>query len=61
MAVPWSVHPELADPESGVVLVAADKQRAAGLLAEAVAATHPSRLAVVADGPSAAIYLESSR
>lgn len=59
VAVPWSVHPELADRGSGVVLVAADAQRTVGILAEAVAATHPSRLAVVADGPSAAIYVES--
>jgi ABC-type branched-subunit amino acid transport system substrate-binding protein len=59
VAVPWSVHPELADPESGVVLVAADEQRAAGVLAEAIAAVSPSRLAVVADGPSATLYVES--
>lgn len=59
VAVPWSVHPELADPESGVVLVAVDEQRAAGVLAEAVAAASPSRLAVVADGPSATLYVES--
>jgi len=59
VAVPWSVHPELADPESGVIVVAADEQRAALVLAEAVAAAHPSRLAVVADGPSATFYVDS--
>jgi len=59
VAVPWSVYPELADPASGVVLVAADERRVAGVLTEAVAATHPSQLVVVADEPSAAIYVES--
>ncbi len=59
VAVPWSVHPELADPESGVVLIAADEQRSALVLAEAVAAAHPSRVAVVAHGPSATFYVDS--
>jgi branched-chain amino acid transport system substrate-binding protein len=59
VAVPWSVHPELAERESGVVLVAADVQRTAGELAEVVAATSPSKLAVVGNEPSVAFYAES--
>jgi branched-chain amino acid transport system substrate-binding protein len=59
VVVPWSIHPELADPESGVVLAACDEQRAAEVLAEGAAATSPSRLAVVADGPPATVYVES--
>jgi len=60
VAVPWSVLPELADRGSGVVLVAADAQQTADTLTKAVAATHPSRLVVAGDGPSATIYEESA-
>jgi branched-chain amino acid transport system substrate-binding protein len=59
VVVPWSVVPELADPESGVVLVAADAQQMAGTLSEAVAATRPDRLVVVGEEPSASPYKES--
>lgn len=59
LVVPWSVAPELADPDAGVVLVAADAQRVAEVLVGAVAATGPRRLVVVGDEPSAAPYLES--
>jgi branched-chain amino acid transport system substrate-binding protein len=59
VAVPWSVPPELAHRESGIVLVAADTRHVAGVLAEAVAASHPDRLVVLGGEPSAALYAES--
>jgi branched-chain amino acid transport system substrate-binding protein len=61
VAVPWSVFPDLADPESGVVLVAADAQQAAGVLIDAVAATGPSRPALVGDASSTPLYVELLR
>jgi branched-chain amino acid transport system substrate-binding protein len=61
VAVPWSVFPDLADRESGVVLVAADVQRAAGVLTDAVAATDPSRLVLVGDILSTPLYAELLR
>ncbi len=59
VVVPWSVPPELADLESGTVLVAADTRRTAEMLAQAVATTQPQRLAVVGDDESAAVYAQS--
>ncbi|MEJ2558073.1 MAG: branched-chain amino acid ABC transporter substrate-binding protein [Anaerolineae bacterium] len=60
VVVPWSVPPELADREAGLVLVAADTRRVARVLADALAATrHPRRIAVVGDEASAAPYLEA--
>lgn len=59
VAVPWSVLPELADPESGVVLVASDTQQLGNVLAESVAAASPDRLVVVGDDQTAARYAES--
>jgi ABC-type branched-subunit amino acid transport system substrate-binding protein len=60
VVVPWSVPPELADREAGLVLVAADTQRVAGTLAEAVATTtRPRQVVVVGDEASAAPYAES--
>jgi ABC-type branched-subunit amino acid transport system substrate-binding protein len=59
VAVPWSVFPELADPGSGVVLVASDTQQLGNVLAEAVAAAGPDRPAVVGDDQAAARYAES--
>jgi ABC-type branched-subunit amino acid transport system substrate-binding protein len=53
------VHPELADREAGVVLVAADVLQTVGVLAETVAGAYPSQLAVVGNEPSAAVYVES--
>lgn len=61
VVVPWSVPPELADREGGVVLVAADTRRIAGMLAEAIAAPYPHRLVVVGDEPSATPYAEAMR
>jgi ABC-type branched-subunit amino acid transport system substrate-binding protein len=58
VAVPWSVSPELADRESGVVLVAADAQRIAEVLTEFIAATGPSRPALIGNGRSVAYYAE---
>lgn len=58
VAVPWSVSPQLADPGSGIVLVAADVQQVSQVLAQAVAATYPQRLVVVGDETSAAPYVE---
>ena len=59
VAVPWSVHPGLADREAGVVLVAADVLQTVGVLAETVAGAYPSQLVVVGNEPSAAVYVES--
>jgi ABC-type branched-subunit amino acid transport system substrate-binding protein len=60
VVVPWSVPPELADREAGLVLVAADTRRVAEVLADALAATtHPRQIVVVGDEASAAPYLES--
>jgi ABC-type branched-subunit amino acid transport system substrate-binding protein len=59
VVVPWSVPAELADRQAGIVLAAADVQRAAKVLAEAIAAGGPAqrrRMVVVGDGPSAAPY-----
>jgi len=58
VAVPWSVLPELADGERGVVLVAADTQRTAEVLTGAIAATGPSRPVLVGNEHSVAIYAE---
>lgn len=59
VAVAWSVPPELADRESGVVLVAADTQRVAEVLAEVVVAGDPDRIVVVGDELSATPYAAS--
>jgi ABC-type branched-subunit amino acid transport system substrate-binding protein len=59
VVVPWSVPPELGDPDAGVVLVAADEQRVAEVLVDTVAATHPDRLVVVGDELAAAPYVEA--
>jgi ABC-type branched-subunit amino acid transport system substrate-binding protein len=60
VVVPWSVPPELANREAGLVLVAADTRRVAGALAEAVAAsTHPRQIVVAGDAASAAPYTQS--
>ena len=60
VAVPWSVPAELADRPAGVVLVAADVERAAEALAGAVAeAGPPRRLVVVGQEPGAAPYAEA--
>ncbi|GAB4533242.1 MAG: hypothetical protein Kow0063_14970 [Anaerolineae bacterium] len=59
VVVAWSVSPELAERGSGVVLVAADTQRAAGELAEVVAIAHPRQVLVVADESSSALYQEA--
>jgi branched-chain amino acid transport system substrate-binding protein len=59
VVVPWSVPPGLADRESGVILVAADMQRAAGKLAEAIAVARPGQVLVVGDEPSVALYQKS--
>jgi branched-chain amino acid transport system substrate-binding protein len=57
VVVPWSVPAELADGQAGVVLAAADVQRAAEALAGAiVAAGPPRRIMVVGQGPGAAPY-----
>lgn len=61
VAVPWSVFPDLADRESGVVLVAADVQQAAGVLTDAVAAIDPSRPVLMGDASSTSLYEESLR
>jgi ABC-type branched-subunit amino acid transport system substrate-binding protein len=61
VAVPWSVSPDLADRESGVVLVAADLQQVAGVLVDAVAATDPSRLVLVGDASSTHLLTQSLR
>jgi branched-chain amino acid transport system substrate-binding protein len=59
VAVPWSVFPELADRESGIVLVASDTRQVGKALAESVVAASPKRLAVVGDELAAARYAES--
>jgi branched-chain amino acid transport system substrate-binding protein len=59
VVVPWSVRPELADAGSGIVLAAADCQRAASVLADAVTEGGPERLVVVADGSGACSYPEA--
>jgi branched-chain amino acid transport system substrate-binding protein len=59
VAVPWSVNPELADRETGVVLVAADVPETAVVLAETVAGTYPGQVVVVGNEPSATVYLKS--
>jgi branched-chain amino acid transport system substrate-binding protein len=59
VAVPWSVFPDLADRESGIVLVAPDTQRVSKVLAESVMAVRPKRLVVVGDELVAARYAES--
>jgi branched-chain amino acid transport system substrate-binding protein len=47
VVVPWSVSAELADRQAGVVLAAADVQRAAEVLAGAIAAADPPRRLVI--------------
>jgi branched-chain amino acid transport system substrate-binding protein len=59
VAVPWSVFPDLADRESGIVLVAPDTQQVGNVLAESIMAASPKRLVVVGEGPVAARYAES--
>jgi branched-chain amino acid transport system substrate-binding protein len=59
VAVPWSVLPDLADGESGIVLVAPDTQQVGKVLAESIMAASPKRLVVVGDGFVAARYAES--
>ncbi len=60
VAVPWSVPPELADREAGLVLVAADTRRVAETLVDTLAATpHLRQVVVVGDEASAAPYVES--
>jgi branched-chain amino acid transport system substrate-binding protein len=59
VVVPWSVPAELADREAGVVLVAADVQQVAGVLAGAVAADHPRQIVVVGNEPVVAPYVEA--
>ncbi len=61
VAVPWSVPPELADRDAGVVLVAATTQQVAEVLAKAVAATHPRRVALVGDDPGVLPYVGALR
>lgn len=58
VVVPWSVPPELADREAGVVLVAADTRQAAGALAAAVTDARPRQAVVVGEEPAAAPYAE---
>jgi branched-chain amino acid transport system substrate-binding protein len=55
---PWSVPPELADPDAGVVLIAADTHQIAQRLARQVSAGRFERVVVVGDEPSARPYLE---
>jgi len=57
VVVPWSVSAELADRQAGIVLAVADVQRAAEVLAGAVAAADPPRrLVVVGQEQDAAPY-----
>jgi branched-chain amino acid transport system substrate-binding protein len=58
VVVPWSAPAELADHQAGVVLAAADVQRAAEALVGAIAAAGPPRrLVVVGQEPDAAQYV----
>jgi branched-chain amino acid transport system substrate-binding protein len=60
VVVPWSVSAELADRQAGIVLAAADVQRAAEVLSRAVAAADPPRrLVVVGQEQDAAPYAEA--
>lgn len=59
VAVPWSVPSELADRESGLVLVAADTQRTVEELAGAIAGTSPKQVLAVVDESSTALYQQS--
>ena len=61
VAVPWSVFPDLADRESGVVLVAADAQQAFGVLTDFVVATDSSLPVLVGDASSTSLYAELLR
>jgi branched-chain amino acid transport system substrate-binding protein len=59
VVVPWSVSAGLADPRAGIVLVAADRDRAADFLAEAVMETDPRRVVVVGEEGAAAPFADS--
>ncbi len=58
VVVPWSVPPELADPDAGVVLMASDARQMAGVLAKTIAASEPGRLVVVGAEPDVSDYAE---
>jgi len=57
VVVPWSIPPDQADPEVGVVLIAADTWRVAEALAETISTAPPQRVVVVGDEQSVAPYV----
>ncbi len=59
VVVAWSVAPELADSHPGMLFLAADIQRLSRVLAEAVVAVDPSRVVVIGEDASAALYAEA--